>query len=97
MFVVFFTMMVMVVMELVKLREERPTIIECRELVYTKEGIAGVKPAPYKNTVSKSSTLGANAGDREALVDRGKQVVITAGEAITTIETVNTVFTAHHC
>jgi hypothetical protein len=84
MLVVFFTM-VMLVMELSKLWEERAAIPEWRELVHTKEGIAGVKPTPNENAVAKSPTLGANAGDREALVDRGKQVGIAAIEAVITV------------
>jgi len=76
---VVFSTVVMVVMELIKLWEGRAAI---RELVFPKEGITVVKPTANKDAVTKTSTLRANAGDWEALVDWGKQVVIAATEAV---------------
>jgi len=59
MVVVFFTMVVMVV-ELIKLWEERPAIIKRIELVYPREGIAVVETTVKAKAVVET-TLNANA------------------------------------
>jgi hypothetical protein len=100
-FVVFFAVVVMmVVIGIGILWVVRTAILIWEVLVSNKEGIAVVKPAANKDAVAiVVSTINANAGYRVALVDRGKQVVVAAGEAYTAtvaVITVNAVPTAHH-
>jgi hypothetical protein len=85
--VVFFTVVVMVmVMELIKLWEERTAIVERREFVYPKEGIAVVETTVKAKAVVET-TLNANAVVKTTEVankDVSAAAELTA-EAITTV------------